>query len=217
MPVYYSSSVTTKLLALRESWTVHTLLRDRSLSRRLRSSPSAARGAAAGASEGPRRPENIRANRATSIQRRAEPLPFALYLKGPNEIHHDLLAEGAPWGSQGWCQVRSQGIQLAELNRGPSRVASATCIFCGSGIGGAEFHHVLAECLAWAQERAVITQHQGVNPGTLQVLDPRSASRYTGPGQSGWVGSQKLCCDHRRCRHRALGFERPMGLSATPI
>ena len=109
-----------------------------------------------------------------SIQRRAEPLPFALYLKGPNEIH-DLLAEGAPWDSltnvRGWCRMRSQGIQLAELDGEPSRAANASCIFCGRCIAGAEFHHVLAECPAWAEERVLVAQHQGGYPGTVRVFD----------------------------------------------
>ena len=110
-----------------------------------------------------------------SIQKRTDPLPFVLYLKGPSEVHHDLLAEGAPWDSltnvRGWCRVRSQGIQLAEMNGVPSKAAGASCIFCGRNIAGAEFHHVLAECPAWAQERAKIIPHQGVNPGPMRASD----------------------------------------------
>ena len=110
-----------------------------------------------------------------ALQRRSEPLPFILYLEGSSDVHHDLLELGVAWEDlgcvRGWCRLRSQAVQLAELEGAPSRAAQAQCIFCGACVSGAEYHHVLAECPIWEAPRAEVAEHSSVAGGPRQVLE----------------------------------------------
>jgi hypothetical protein len=115
-----------------------------------------------------------RARWREAIQRRAEPLPFALYCAAPSALHHELLMAGGDWAAQsnvrGWCRLRTQAVQLAEREGLPSRARDARCIFCGTSVGRAEYHHVLAECPVWAERRAVVEELHGIGGGPRRVL-----------------------------------------------
>jgi hypothetical protein len=128
------------------------------------------------------------------LRRRTEPLPYTLYVVAPATVHRELLQAEWAWGElrhvRGWCRLRTQAVQLAELDGVPSRATHARCIFCAASIAGAEYHHALAECPVWDGPRAALAASNRVGAGPRRVLDLVLA--VLRPGDAGAAASRSF-------------------------